>query len=303
MLFALKNGETFTGRFSGRSLVCLFCAFLLLAYLSTIAQARVQQKPQASDNQTDMGFDALVAQATQARESNRVQEAIALYRKALNLRPKWDEGWWYLATLLYDTDSYAEAIEPFKQAANLQPKAGAVWSMLGLCEFQIGSYDDAIEHLSRGRHLGLPADNPALSRVARYHEALILLLKGDFETSLTTFGSLAFEGLNSKELMLSLGVATLQIPTLPEKIDPSLLEVVNRAGQVAYLAATKKILQAKNEYQRMMADFPHTHNIAYAYGRFLLTNRDDDGAIAAFKHEIEVTPITGWRGSKSPASN
>src|SRR5258708_3369000 len=136
----------------------------------------------------------------------------------------------------------------------------------------------------------LTADNPALSRVARYHEALILLLKGDFETSLTTFGSLAFEGLNSKELMLSLGVATLQIPTLPEKIDPSLLEVVNRAGQVAYLAATKKILQAKNEYQRMMADFPHTHNIAYAYGRFLLTNRDDDGAIVAFKHEIEVTP-------------
>jgi len=228
--------------------------------------------------------------AAEARDSNRIDEAIALYRKGLAQRPKWSEGWWYLGTLLYDRDAYGEAISAFEQAATLQPKTGAAWAMLGLCEFQVGHYDKALEHLEVSRHLGLPADNKELSRVVRYNEALVLLLKGDYETAQTTFGALCYEGLNTKALILALGSATLQIPSLPDKIDPPVREVVNRAGEVARLAATKKIVDAKSEYQRLMADYPTTHNIAYAYGRFLLNQRDDDGAVDAFKREIEISP-------------
>jgi tetratricopeptide (TPR) repeat protein len=275
---------------AGRPIVWLLCGLVLLFCLPTTAQQHGRRKAQQSRPQPVQEFDALAAQAARALEANQVQEAISLYRKALSVRPQWAEGWWYLATSLYDRDSYGEAVSAFQQAAKLQPKAGAAWGMLGLCEFQIGRYAEALEHLNRARHLGLPADNPGLSRVVRYHEALVLLLKGDYETAQTTFGSLCFEGLNTKELILALGAATLQIPSLPDKIDPSALELVIRAGQVAYLAATKKLADAKREYQRLMADYPATHNIAYAYGRFLLYQRDDDGAIEAFKREIEITP-------------
>ena len=275
---------------AGRPVVWLLCCLVLLLSLPTPAQQRGRRKTQQGRPQPAKDFNALAAQASKAREADQIEEAISLYRKALSVRPQWGEGWWYLATSLYDHDSYAEAVSAFQQAVKLQPKAGAAWGMLGLCEFQVGRYAEAMEHLNRARHLGLPADNPGLSRVVRYHEALCLLLNGDFETAQTTFGSLCFEGLNTKELILALGAATIQIPSLPGKIEASALELVSRAGQVAYLAATKKIVEAKSEYQRLMADYPTTTNIAYAYGRFLLNQRDDEGAIVAFKREIEITP-------------
>jgi tetratricopeptide (TPR) repeat protein len=290
MVIPFKCNKPHTGICTAKIIVCMVGCLLLLPCLSATAQRRGSRGARQIRPQTVQDFDALAAQASQAREANRIEEAIPLYRKALSVRPKWAEGWWYLATLLYDRDAYADATGAFQRAANLQPKAGAAWGMLGLCEFRIGRYDEALEHLSKARHLGLPADNPELSRVVRYHEALVLLLKGDFETAQATFGSLCYEGLNSKELILALGLSVLQIPSLPGKSDLSVLDLVTRAGQVAYLDATKNLVEAKREYQRLMTDYPTTHNIAYAYGRFLLTQRDDDGAIEAFRREIEITP-------------
>src|SRR6266496_3039123 len=117
MLVALRFHGPITPRTSRRVLTCITCSLLLVSNLSVLAQRPVQQGANVKTNQISGGFEMLAAQANQARESNRTQEAIALYRKALGLRPKWDEGWWYLGTLLYDGDSYADAIEPFKQAA------------------------------------------------------------------------------------------------------------------------------------------------------------------------------------------
>src|SRR4051794_31716123 len=41
-------------------------------------------------------FAALASQATAAREADKIEEAIALYRKAVVAKPDWAEGWWYL---------------------------------------------------------------------------------------------------------------------------------------------------------------------------------------------------------------
>ncbi len=240
---------------------------------------------------TQEQFDLLAARATEARESSRLEEAITLYRKTLGLRPKWAEGWWYLATLLYDRDLYAEAAPAFERAASLQPKVGAARAMLGLCEYQLGHYDQALAHIQQARQLEQP-NNPELSRAARYHEGILLNIKGEFEVAQRVLSTLSDEGTKSENLIIGLGLAVLRLPMLPKDIAANHRdrEIIRRAGWAEHLLAQKNIGEAQKEYERLVADFPKAPNVQYAYGRFLTTQRDDEKAIAAFQREVENSP-------------
>src|SRR5436853_1404337 len=123
----------------------LACCLLLTPFVSAAAQRRraqqrpaqaAAQAPATASPQARQEFEQVSAQATAAREGDRVEEAIGLYRRGVALRPDWTEGWWYLATLYYDADNYAEAARAFAVASRQQPKAGAPVAMLGLCEFR-----------------------------------------------------------------------------------------------------------------------------------------------------------------------
>jgi hypothetical protein len=43
---------------------------------------------------------AFEEEATEAREANQLEEAVARYREGLKLRPSWKEGSWYLGMSL-----------------------------------------------------------------------------------------------------------------------------------------------------------------------------------------------------------
>jgi len=77
-------------------------------------------------------FAQLSTKADAARDANRLDEAVPLYRKALALRPAWREGWWSLATILYDQNSYAPAARALTKAVALDPKNGTAHLMLAL---------------------------------------------------------------------------------------------------------------------------------------------------------------------------
>src|ERR687886_269438 len=141
---------------------CLCCCLVLLLCPQAAGQRRGGQRPAPPGAPGS-------AQADEARAASDFDRAIELYRKGVALRPNWAEGWWYLATLLYERDSYGEAARAFARAAALQPKAGAAWAMLGLCEYQLGRYDDALGHIYQARKIGL-VNNPDLIRVMIYHE-------------------------------------------------------------------------------------------------------------------------------------
>jgi tetratricopeptide (TPR) repeat protein len=239
-----------------------------------------------------LSFDRLAAQAEQARNANQIEEAIGLYRKALSLRPRWAEGWWYLGTLLYERDAFADAAIAFGQAAALNPKVGKAWVMLGLCEFKLGRYGDALKHIQQGRRLGTGTE-PQFNQVMLYHEGLLLLAKGDFERAQETLGLLSQMGVENEELIVALGLSVLRIRFSNLLAgDPALERLVRRAGWAEHLAAQKKYSEALTEYERLAADFPKERNVHYAFGRFLLASRDPDPerAAAAFQREIENFP-------------
>lgn len=251
----------------------------------------VKQQATETQNVPSGNFDQLAAEASAAREGDRLDEALTAYRKALAISPQWTEGWWYLATILYDRDDYAEAARAFREAAKQQPKSGATWAMLGLCEFQLARYDDALIHIRQGRQLGL-GDNLELTRVMRYHEGVLSILKGEFEQAQQTLGTLSYEGLKSEDLIIALGLATLRIGMTPKQVDINYRDrdLIRRAGLAEHFAAQKNISDAQREYDMLARDYATVPNVQYAYGRFLFNNRDEEGALAAFQRELQNWP-------------
>jgi tetratricopeptide (TPR) repeat protein len=282
-----------------------FAAIVLVACLagsvvSLMGQRRAQRPgsppvQQASalpkEAAASQNFDTIAAAASAARDADKIEQAIGLYRQGVTLRPAWAEGWWFLGTLYYDHDNYAEAAKAFKQAAQIQQKVGAPWAMLGLCEYQLARYDEARTYLDQARKLGL-GDNTELVRVMRYHDGLLSILKGDFEKAQETLGSLSYEGLKSEELIISLGLAILRIGMTPKEITINYPErdLIRRAGLAEHFAAEKNMSDAQREYDMVARDYSRVANVQYAYGRFLLNNRDDEKALVAFQQEIANWP-------------
>ncbi len=284
-----------------RSFVALLIGWTLaLTHTTAFAQRAKSGKPAASKTATgqpatgQLGspvFDKAAAQAKEAREAGNLDEAITFYRKAVALKPKWDEGLWYLATLLYERDQYAEAAKAFKQVAALRPKVGAPLAMLGLCEYRLGQYDDSFIHLQQGRQRGI-GDNPDLLRVMSFHEATLFVLRSDFETAQRIYTGLSRDGGSSQDLIIGMGLAVLRISALPKQIDVNHREheLIRRAGLAQHYFAQMNTADARTEFDRLVAEYPKTPNVQYAYGRFLIDTRDDEAGLAAFKREIENSP-------------
>ena len=115
-------------------LTTVVAALLLLPAPPAHARpARALQRAAASKS-----FEQVSARAAEARDANRTDEAIDLYRQGVALKPDWAEGWWYLGTLLYDREAFADAAAAFTKATALSPNVGTAWAMLGLCEFKLG---------------------------------------------------------------------------------------------------------------------------------------------------------------------
>jgi tetratricopeptide (TPR) repeat protein len=254
-------------------------------------QVEAQQRKSRPAAAAPENFEKVKEEANQAREGGRFEEAISLYRKAVAMRPNWVDGWWFLATLLYDSDQYAEAARAFKQTSALQPKVGAPWVMLGLCEFRLADYDNSYKHIRQGRQLGI-RDNPELSRVMRYHEGMLLLLKGEFETAQNVFGTLSYENMNHEDLIIAHGLASLRLAMIPAQVKPDYRDrdMIRRVGFAEHHVAQANMGDAQTEFERVVADYPKAPGVEYAYGRYLLTQRNDEGAIGAFQREIENSP-------------
>jgi predicted Zn-dependent protease len=244
----------------------------------------------------------IAAQAEAARDADRVEEAIPLYRKALAARPEWAEGWWSLGTLLYDRDNYRECAEAFARAAALNPKAANAWVMLGLCEAKLGENKAALNHIERGRSMD-GGNDPQIRPVMLFTEGNLLLDAGEFGKAQEVLDSLARDGAGQDEFIIALGCAVIGMNPCEKG------ELARRAGWAEHYAARQDIDRAKQEYERLAHDYPKTHDIQFAFGRFLLANHMDEEAVQAFQREIDNSPnhllarlgIAGIKASSDPS--
>jgi tetratricopeptide (TPR) repeat protein len=235
-------------------------------------------------------FAIISAKADAARDANRLNEAVSLYRKALALQPKWAEGWWALGTLQYDRNVYSDAARAFAAVVRLKPTDGTAHVMLGLCEFELHLDDRALRHIQEGKDMGIAKDQQ-LRNVVLYHEAVLLQRAGKFEGAQETLEQMCLEGLENDQIASTLGMVLLRIPdkALPAP-GSSDAEVVSRVGHAECLAGKKEYENARSEFARLVQQYASYPNIHYAHGMFLLDSHDSAGAIAEFKQEIQNSP-------------
>jgi tetratricopeptide (TPR) repeat protein len=248
------------------------------------APVKSAAKPAASSP----AFDRLIEQATEARTAERWEEAIALYAKAVKMRPAYVQGYWYQGTAYYTLEKFSECREQFRTVTRLAPKNGAAFAFLGLCEFGLKEYDRSLQHLLQSRMLGV-GDTADLGSVARYHAAILMTRLEQYEQALETLGEFASAGEDNPRVIEAMGIATLRMPMLPIELPPDRRDRVLMAGRASYMMATRNTANAAKAFEALVARYPEAPNVNYASGVFLL-QEEPDKAIEAFKRELELQP-------------
>jgi tetratricopeptide (TPR) repeat protein len=261
---------------------------IILVY-SSIAAVCGRSSLRAQENSGAAGFEAAAKAATAAREAGHADEAIQEYRHALEINSRWEEGWWYLGTLLYDGDRYLEAIPAFQELANLVPAAGPAWNFLGLCEFETKDYGNSLAHLQKGLALG-DAEDPETARVAKYHLALLLIRSGESDQASTLLASTFEQGEPPAQIKIALALAMLRVPLLPKEVDPSQDALIFAAGEAASAIAQNNSTKALASFRSLLKDYPGTPYLHYAYGRALASAGLSEEALKQQREEAAVSP-------------
>ncbi len=253
---------------------------------SSVGPTPVQSERPKEESSTE--FDRVAKLANEARESERVAEAISLYKEALRIRPSWDEGWWYLGTLYYSVDRHADALDAFRHLFVSRPKHGPTWAFVGLCEFQLKDYERALTDLEEARSLGL-GDNRLLVNVTRYNIAILSNRFERFERAYEQLQEFAQENNEDPSVVEALGLSVLRMAYLPVELPPDKYDLVLMAGRASYKMASGRGDDADRLFQELIARYPQTANVHYAYGVFLLPVRPDK-AIEEFRRELRISP-------------
>jgi tetratricopeptide (TPR) repeat protein len=256
--------------------------------------ARRVQTAQAS-------FDKAANAAATARDAGRTDEAIENYRRAVAIRPDWQEGWFYLGTLQYDADRYTDAIPAFQKLVQLAPAIGPAWNFLGLCEFETKDYSNSLIHLEKGQKLGT-GDDPEIARVSQYHLALLLNRNREFDRATAMLVSAFREGQFPPEAKLAMGLALLHAPVLPDELNPSREALVHAAGDIAALLAQGDYAKALDAFPQILKDYPDVPYLHDAYAKELAAAGRSTEALQQRREESRIVerlaPDEGQRDEK-----
>jgi len=254
-----------------------------LFFLLLFAETQKGPSPAASQR-----FAQVSKEAAEAREHERLEEAVQLYREAVKLRPDWKEGWWYLGMMFYDQDRYEEARVALRRFTVLDPKVAAGWAFLGLCEYEGKAYDQSLAHLQQATKLGLDA-NSQLNTVTQYHAALLLTQSGKFEGALEILMKLGERGGEMPSVVEAAGIAGLRKPLLPVELPATERELVSQVGRAVMAAGARRPVEAQKEFENLVARYTKTPNIHYLFGSFLMIS-DPDAGLQELKKELEISP-------------
>jgi len=234
-------------------------------------------------------FEELAAKATAAREGNQTSQAIELYQQALQLKPAWKEGWWFLGTLSYDSDQYKTGAHAFAEFVKFEDKAAAGWAFLGLCEFETGDYEQSLKHTRRGLEIGAGLD-PSVEQVLRFHEALLLTRSGLFDQAMPRFMPFVRRGVQDPTLISGVGLAALRRALLPKEIPAAQQALVTAAGQTACFWMAGDTSKTAPAFQALENGFPAAPGVHYFYASYLLSFRPAEEAVVELKRELELNP-------------
>jgi tetratricopeptide (TPR) repeat protein len=289
-------------RESGRGIRLFVLALSGLALcVSSVGLAQNSPETPESGDQTTQSFQQLAEQAQAAQDADRIPEAIRLYERATALRPSWSEGWWYLGTMLFDSNQIVEAHDAFLHFVSVEHKQpGPGFGMLGLTEFELKDYPKALDAVERGRALGL-GNNPAFVHRVLYVDGILNNDLGQPEIALVRLTLVANQVaqehpeapkdavLGDAELLDAFGLAALRIQKLPTEIPAKQAALLRQAGHAQALIALQDRVAAGAEIKQLVVQNPSEPGVHYMSGVYLL-KEDPPSAMEEFRREIAVSP-------------
>jgi tetratricopeptide (TPR) repeat protein len=261
---------------------------LLLPLILTVLTSPIFVGAAGAQSLVQPGLEDLEKSATAAREAGKIEEALRDYRSAVQIRPDWEEGWWYLGTLEYDADHCPEAVPAFTKVVQLDSANGPAWNFLGLCEFETRDYAQSLAHLQQGQELGT-GDDPEVARVSKYHLALLRTRNGEFEKASALLTS-AFGDQSPAQAKAALGLVLLRAPLLPQEVDPSKDALVQAAGETASILARGDSARTLDSFRALLAKYPDIPYLHYAFGTALASAARDDEALLQQQKELKISP-------------
>ncbi|HZD48923.1 MAG TPA: tetratricopeptide repeat protein [Silvibacterium sp.] len=195
---------------------------------------------------------------------------------------------WQQAMAEYTSGHYAEAVAALKTWVEHKSNDGTAWAVMGLAEFELKDYDNALIHLQRGEQLGVGASPQAIA-LAKYRLAILLIRQGNFEAATDLLGPLVGQQPLAAEVQFALGLALLRISSLPGEIDAARQALVEQSGDVAQLLLASRYDQAFPKLQKLIAQYPSTPFLHYAYGTALDSLSQYDDAKAQMRAEIRIS--------------
>ena len=263
---------------------------LLLVLIPTLPVTREMCVAQEAPGppQSPAQFDDLAARAAAARDQQNLPLAIRLYTQAEQLKPDWQEGWWYLGILQYGSNQYRGAIDAFTHLLQLVPTAVPAMALRGLCEFETAAYDDSLRDLEQAVAHGA-LNEPRNEQIIRYHLALLLAHTGRFQEALDQYRYFAEHKADAPDLKIGTGLAGMRVAAFPKDVPARDRDVYQTAGNAGYVFLSGDNEQADDLFAQLFVRYPSTPNLHYFYG-FLLFPHDQDLAIDQFHSELAINP-------------
>jgi tetratricopeptide (TPR) repeat protein len=238
--------------------------------------------------QSDPGLVDLASRAAAARDAGNVPLAIQLYIEAERSNPDWQEGWWNLGLLQYNSGQYAEGIESLTHFLQLRPNGAAATALRGLCEFETGAYDDSLRDLQASVEHGPAKDGPS-EGIVRLHLAELLTHAGKFQDAIDQYRILAMQHVEAPDIRAGITLAGMRIPRFPKEIPEEYREVYQGAGEAArsFLAGDNQ--SADELFAGLFVNHPSIPHLHFLYG-FLLYPHDSQLAAEQLAKELAVNP-------------
>ena len=233
-------------------------------------------------------FEQVSREAERAREENRDDDAIRLFRQALTQQPQWDQGLWYLGTMLYEKEQYADALELLRRFMTLRPDAGPGWALVGLSEFQTRQYAKALNHLQLAMAHGM-GDRKDMVESVFYSVAVLLTRAERYDDSMSMLIAMVKSGQDSKTLVEPIGLAALRLPFLPAEIPADRRDMVRQAGEATLALEAQRRDEAGKLFRGLAEQYPNEPGVHFLYGAFLLDENPELG-VQEMKKELQVSP-------------
>jgi tetratricopeptide (TPR) repeat protein len=243
---------------------------------------------QPSRTTSTPSFDALSKQAETARDAGRLDDAVSLYKRALKIRPAWDEGWWNLGSIAYDQDKYAECVPAFQKLVILKPDLAPAWMMAGLCDYSVRDMAGARRSLLRAESLKF-AGPPELARSARLHLALVLTKTGAYEKAIVLLTELTRMDRKTPDIQVAAGIAGLRKSWLPSEVPEADREMVAKLGDAMASAMELDPKTATEKFEAVVAENPAQPDLHFRFGAFLMQQAPERG-IEEIKKALAIDP-------------